>query len=729
MMRPRSRILPLVLVVSSVMACGLPAGGSVDVPPAASTPAPSAELPSTEEPELEIVSLLEAVTAGVEPGSAGEAQGVIRGLRYLVGEASLDEVTGGTPVLSRDGTGIVRLAQVRLDEDAYAETDRAEIERLLAILLPSEQTLEQISRPATAFRPSAGLAAPAPRLQAEPCRDLWASGFEEPLLECLEYQQFTVGDRIYRVYVPSYWPVDHPWRRLVEPAFESLSESVRLYNGFADQPVMSTNVILMDLDLLTIDEETREPLRDPNVYAAALYPVESSAPLPGTTSCRVGVFPSAFDDEDLLRQTLAHELFHCYQYTNLRLEEFASRSAGTEWWVEGSAEFFGSVVYQDINAEFEYLRSFGNHADDRSLLNMRREAYTFFQYLAKQGGLGPQGVIRLLESMPEDVGGVDAEQEALAGFGGIEDAFHDFGRAFLDRQLLDYSGDHLPVEPDDGTPANFNPGPGEAFLSSIGAFRLANYRLVFADNARFEITQELEGEGMLSSRPESSPGFWGDIPATLNTVCEERIHLVLITAAVPPGSDNKTAALTTFGEQLPPDSECDCLVGTWILDNDTFLPQANNLLNLGIAGAGINAQATGVTGEMTLAFAPDGSATGSQTGWTVAGEASLGGQSIQTRVSYAGGGAASWRSETVPNTEDTFVVFEESEIGLSMEAVQSSGGIVIAQTPRMALSSANVSFFLSGSHPYVCTPNTLTVLGGDLPPVTFTRRTDGGGSP
>lgn len=139
------------------------------------------------------MSLLEAVTAGVEPGSAGEARGLITGLRYLVGEASLDEATGGRPVLSRDGTGVVRLAQIRLEEGAYAEADRAEIERRLAILLPSQDTLEGISRPATAFRPSAGLAAPASRPVAEPCQDLWASGFTLPLATCLEYRQFAVS--------------------------------------------------------------------------------------------------------------------------------------------------------------------------------------------------------------------------------------------------------------------------------------------------------------------------------------------------------------------------------------------------------------------------------------------------------------------------------------------------------------------------------------------------------
>jgi hypothetical protein len=231
-------------------------------------------------------------------------------------------------------------------------------------------------------------------------------------------------------------------------------------------------------------------------------------------------------------------------------------------------------------------------------------------------------------------------------------------------------------------------------------------------------------------RPYSSPGSWAEIPARVDAACDEPDHLLLLTSVVPAGGEEVSLRMEADGERVEEgDQACDCLVGTWTLDNATFLPWADTLLNRGTAGAGINAQATGVSGEMTIAFTPEGAAKGSQAAWTLSGEGSVGGQTTQVQTSWNGGATASWRSEAVSETEDKFVVFEGGEFELTSEGVWSSGGIVIAQIPRTALSDTNVSFFLSGSHPYACTETTLTIFGGDLPPVTFTRRVEESGAP
>jgi hypothetical protein len=213
------------------------------------------------------------------------------------------------------------------------------------------------------------------------------------------------------------------------------------------------------------------------------------------------------------------------------------------------------------------------------------------------------------------------------------------------------------------------------------------------------------------------------LPERLNTACEEPQHQVLFTTTNQDGSSAELE-LEAIGEALPPDTPCDCLLGTWTLDNATFLPWADILLNQGTGGLGISAQATGVSGEMTLTFGQEGIASGSQSAWTLSGMGSVGGQTTQTQMTWNGGGTAYWRSETVPDSEDTFVVFEDGEFDLSSEGLWTSGGVVLAQIPRTALSDSNVSFFLSGSHPYACAATTLTIFGGDLPPVTFTRVTE-----
>ena len=53
-----------------------------------------------------------------------------------------------------------------------------------------------------------------------------------------------------------------------------------------------------------------------------------------------------------MQQTIAHEMFHCYQYTNLRPQTINLPNAINDWWVEGTAEFFGATVYPTNNDEF-----------------------------------------------------------------------------------------------------------------------------------------------------------------------------------------------------------------------------------------------------------------------------------------------------------------------------------------------------------------------------------------
>jgi hypothetical protein len=580
------------------------------------------------------------------------------------------------------------------------------------------------------------MAAPAARPLREYCQDLWASGFSLPFrVQCLQFDELVASGRTYRVYYPSYWPADDERRVLLAPAFEALEASINIYNGYGPEPVFSTDIVFTELESLAYnprtgeverDPETGTPYRDPDIYAAA---IEGS----GGERCLVGVFPAAVDlgvadGVDAFRQTIAHELFHCYQYTNLSAEESGPARSATEWWIEGSAEFYGAVVYPNANNEFQYLGGFRNRSATHSLLTLSYHAYPFFQYLAVQDGLGADGVIQVLRAMPE-TGGLDQQQSALAGLSGIEEAFHEFGRAYLDRELQDYGGGPLPLEPSEGPdPASFGIGVGEGFFSAVGPFQLKHYRMRFAENARFRNTPTIEGTGKVGARAASAVGAWGQVPTELNTACGEPEYVVLVTSAVPPGTGTLSLALATLGEEVDEGIGCDeCVIGTWNLVNATYLRHMGGLWPtlvgmlpaFGLDTDGAQMTPTNVFGLMQIQFKGDGTAEGRQEGWGIAGVATHEGDSLHSTMTYSGGGEAAWRIEEDPTSLDRYLFFDAGEFGLTGTMTWRGLPMPVAS---VSTGGSNDPVFLSSPQPFLCDATSLTYYAEDVNgPIVFVR--------
>jgi hypothetical protein len=698
----RSWILPLALLAASILACGLPAGGQGIPSGTGEAPAPApAEPASAPAPEpLPPSDFAEVLDAEVAAGEITYEQGLIRLLRSFLGEEGVTLPLAYSGVVTTEGNSIVERAGEYIAEGPD-EAARVEMARLLDVLFPGPEKLEAYSRPATSSLGSPGLARPPAQID---CVGLYRAGF--PLdgvttYPCFEYVSGSVGAvGSYTIYYPAIWYEGHPDREWLEPASAAALASMESLGRYG--LIGPVNIIF-----------SLSPGRSASILA------QVSAYHPGATDvCPILIFPSALTlGQAEFQQSIAHEMFHCYQLRNFRTQLLGVDQAYKQWWSEGTAEYFSNVVYPGVNYEHRWIPTFDGRSPSMPLIGMGYETFGFFQYVA--GNAGDTAVLGLIGAMPTS-GGLPEQERALAGLSSIEETFHEFGRAYLDGRIADSGGGTVPFTFDRGPVHNV---PQEVWIQNfgVGPFVLQRFLLNFAEDTRFSIVAELAGApGRYAAQRNGEPGVWGTLPERLNTACEEPGHQVLFTTTNPDGSSAELE-LEAIGEALPPDTTCDCLVGTWTLDNATFLPWADTLLSQGTAGAGINAQATGVSGEMTLVFTPEGLAEGSQSAWTLSGTGSVGGQTTQVQMSWNGGGTASWRSETVPDTDDKFVVFDDSEFDLSAEGVWSSGGIVLAQIPRTAMSDTNVSFFLSGSHPYTCTDTTLTMYGGDLPPVTFTR--------
>jgi hypothetical protein len=225
--------LALASLVLATLACGLPSPSAEPTSP----PTDSAVATPSAEPEEPLpVSMSQAVSAGVEAGSWTEAEGIARSLSYLTGERSAEEVFGDQPLMASEGTRVVRRAQIYMANPANSQ-GRDEITRLLAILVPSRQTLDRFSQPASASLGAAGLAHPVERPQGDAviCRALWSTAFEvaegEPDPICLEYVEIGIGGLAHRIYYPSYWEEDARERALLEPSRQALERSLETYNA------------------------------------------------------------------------------------------------------------------------------------------------------------------------------------------------------------------------------------------------------------------------------------------------------------------------------------------------------------------------------------------------------------------------------------------------------------------------------------------------------------------
>ncbi len=739
------RSIVLTSLVLAMLACGLPARTGAPAP----SQTDSALANPSSEPAPLPASMSQAVSAGVRAGVWSEAEGLIRSLRYLAGELSAEDVFGDQPLMAAEGTGVVRRAQIYLADPANTE-GRDEMTRLMAILVPSRETLDRFSQPASAALRAPGLARPAARPIGDEvlCRSLWSTGFPErienaagELVEpvCLEFHEVGIGGRAHRIYLPAYWEEDAPERALFEPTREALERALELYNAYGPESVAGTDIVFTDLPL-----SDRGRLRDDVLAAADDRLVDTVGDRASDLRCHVAIFPVAVDlameegsaevggeSYGSFRQTIAHELFHCYQMTNLGLGPRPIAPADslgadpTEWWVEGSAEYFASVAYPSVNAEFEYLDDLDTASPNTSLIFYSYPAYAFFEYLDAQGGMTPEGIVDgVLRHLPV-AGGYDEQQAAAAGLPGMTETFHSFGQAYLDKQLQDLGGGTLPLHPQEGEVSSFAVGPGRAHYT-IDPLVLHRYRLNFADHARFTVASEERGISRNSARPASAPGAWSGIPARVNTACGDSEFVLLVTSVVPPGGEEVALDLETSGEQIEEDQPCDeCVVGSWVLDNSSYLARMGDLWpfvvglmpSFGLDSAGAEVHPTGVSGAMVLTFDGDGAVKGELVDWGIAGEGMKDGVAIHASMAYNGADEAAWRIVDDEINDQRILFFDDGSF--EVLAQMTVEGFPLATRPT---GGSNDPIFLSTPQPFLCTDTTLTYYADDpLGPVVFHR--------
>lgn len=655
--------------------------------------------------------VVDAMAERVASGEWTTEQALITNLKLFAGELRLDQVYEVAPE-SLEGFGLV------LEASRYAASGpdaaaRAEIVRLLGILLPPSDRLKEYAAPEpTAGGGRSGLAI-LPPLQ-EDCEKLYAKGFPPGSgIKCLLYKQSGIGGQT----VTTYYPLVALPLEYAEAAHQAVLTSWSTFSalkGGLSSPTMGS----VDLVFVLLPY-----VEAPSVLAL----VPSLAPDP---TCKITVFLGAIqaneksksgpNDYGRFQQTVAHEVFHCYQQWNFP-DHFPNQADSSDWgvqdwWGEGTAEYFSNVAFPTVNDEWGRIPGFDFKSASKSLVELSYNNTVFFQYMANT--LTNDGLLKLLHGLPYS-GNEQDQAAALSKWPDIDQHFHDFGRAFFDGQIKDSSGALLPSGPpvvlDDDYLSIFE---SQIRLMEARPFVLKRVAVFFPQGHRYSISAVTKGSlpGLDAVRRGAAAGFpWAEWPPQLAAGCKDAVYLMLMTSTAPSPSGTFAVELTlTRDEPVVCDA---CLAGQWRLLHESLADY-------------LAAPFAGTPGLFTFV---DGG------GLWIYTFTSSGG--ISATINYALGYKLNQGSETLPIVAQVVLTIAGKGAGsywvmlpgtLAMEA--STSNIKMEQTiainGQTVAGDSPIDFNPlppgTSSADYECTPTTLVLwpAGAEqagLPPLTFER--------
>jgi hypothetical protein len=569
------------LLLFVLVGCNLPKGAAPE--PGGATPTAVFEpLPSG------YVDLLQEKIAS---GEWTLEIGLVTLLKLFAGEIPVGKAGLGEGVLEREGTGILRLASAYLQTGTDQAT-KDEISRLVNIIIPSREALDRYSIPEeqATIRSGrgAGLAAPVrPDAQAD-CAGLWANGYaimNAPHLPCFLFRKLVISGNDYLVYFPLAWHADHSRDIYYAATLAAVQDSIDKFKSFGEMiPIYFVFY----------------PLDDPSGHGA-LASTFASDFTPGLDACPVIIYPDAMgaalgDEEGVnkFKQAIAHEIFHCFQAWNLS-DPFYGPGTDSDWWVEGTAQYFSNLVYPAANMEQEWTNNFSRRSTVKPLTSMSYQNFAFFQFLGNR--IGPERVLEMIETMPTTPG-LDLQIAALAAVPGMEATFEEFARSVLDGTLEDSDGKKITFPEYFTAEFPFTDLISRAFPSHL-PFVLSRYRVTFAGQRQFSVSSISTGVGSSGVRVIETPGSWAPIPASIGG-CDELAY-VLYVITTNPGVVERIETITTTEVNETPCDEC--LIGKWEATNDSVQTYMQSVIS---AGGEDVPTVKSVTGTMFLEFGANG---------------------------------------------------------------------------------------------------------------------------
>ena len=705
-MKRRNTLFVLLIIILSVSAaCSLPGAASTAtkaVSPGVDSPAATVvSLAAVPSGPLDLVQLYQA---RLKTGDWTEGQGLEQLLGMYTDPAQSTDPVGSYTLKDEELTGLLRLAGRYLannPNDQYHDEVQKQVNLLVAPLDKLELFSKKHSLSSADHLASLRIS---PKPDDATCQDLWRTGFTSTTpVVCFEYDERTVDGTTLRLYYPSTWAAGDPRRARLEPIQQAAARAIHTFNAYGPNLLPPTTMVVTELPGMEPGTTTRSN----NIHAMAIR--GSISPL----SCYVGLFPSLFGlTSEQSQQAVAHEMFHCYQYQNLSDQERYPAAAASEWWVEGSADYFSNVVYPAVNFEQRDMGELYTDVREKNLLEWSYKAYIFFQYLENRSDVGGvPGILTLLRSLPTaENSGVAQQMAALSAFPNMGVIFQDFAQAIADRNVIDSDHNPIPLDVPLSPIEVTEPTPGNIF--GRDPFAVDIHRVTFPRGSDFDVTMTMNGSsGRSSARLESTPRAWAALPNPVMAGCGTQTYFVVVTQTDPNPENNFEFQLNAASRPVV-SAICDCLPGSWLLDNSTYQTHLNAIIDQSAPGT---VDYTGVTGSDVVTFTQDGHLTQAISQLVLDAQMHISGMADQPlRVSMDGTSSASY---TAAEGQLTFTGYE-SDLTISAE---------LNGSPLSAPNNDLTGGPLGTGATFVCSENTLTLTPiypnyTDLPPLTFTRQ-------
>ena len=522
------------------------------------TPPPAGEyelLPDTEAPPAD---LLDVVLARAAAGEMSLENGLIAALKVYAGEAGGLALADSEPAPADEGNRLLGRALDYLDygTDPGAQS---EIRRLLAVIGPSPEAIMRFAVPqlgSAARGPAQKLDQPRAAGDPPECRQLWAAGF--PASEsavCFQYSSVGLSAGEGRVFYPAaWWPGDQRLQFALA-ASQALADSDRVFSRLGA-------LRSIDLVFTLLDDPD-----GPNVLA--MSPTWNK----GASVCQVIVYPSSLaKGVAVFQQTVAHEVFHCFQLWNFPAHTAKGYKSANEWWVEGSAEYFSNTVYPTTNDEWKRVNRFDRRSSTLPLTRMSYETTVFFQYMANQ--LGDAAIIALFKSFPVTTS-PQANADSLTALPAVQSLFHNFAEAWADRSIADTGGGYLPttiyIDPQNQAEIN----PNLWMVLEAPPLLLQRYLLAFAPKYEYQVTTQFGGAaGLASARPWDRLSGWDELPSDVHMGCDQQVVFIYVLTSAAPGADPRRGELDAAGSEDPdckPEADTQAAYGQTACDHP-YLP-------------------------------------------------------------------------------------------------------------------------------------------------------------
>ena len=425
----RSRTLLPVLISSVFLLAilGACSGGSSQEGIAAALITADGEVIEPEPPPPEFLDTLLEETEG-DPEAREEA--FLEDLRLMLGEGEAQAS------YSEETTFELGWMFTSIASGVYEESENAdfkgEFEDLMARVFPVEERMLPYAAEDAVSASGGHDAALRDALahQELDCRVIRERGFPSrgsgnpPI--CQLYRQFIAGGQKFSVWFPVENRGNASFMAYVKAAVQALKDSQAAYSAYSDVPGVN-------LVFTTLPDPTNA-----QVWASVPFKKWLAGGV-GTTYCPISVFPRATTlPVDDFKQTIAHEVFHCVTYER-RATTFSDAS---NWYMEGMAEHFSNVVYPENNLEIrKHLYYLDTSSPTDSFLSFKYTSWIFFQYLENEYGNGYN--MALLDGLPAR-GGRSDQARALAAFDDMQTIFHEFGQAYLNKEIMDSSREPIP---------------------------------------------------------------------------------------------------------------------------------------------------------------------------------------------------------------------------------------------------------------------------------------------